>query len=90
LIKPIRLVVIVEECDKILSSFAVGTEELGFNFFTAFADDGKSRDIWLRFNNARNFAERRVVQSGINTNPSVVRVASVVPNELLIVASSPV
>src|SRR5258707_3433229 len=60
---------VVEERDKILPGFAMRTDEPLFSFFTVVEDAREFGDVSPTFDDVRNFKEKRVVESGIDTKP---------------------
>src|SRR6266446_2834078 len=67
---------VVEERHKILPRFAMRTDERRFDLFAAFKNAGKFRNVSPTFDNIRNFKEKRVVESGIDTKSSLIRTVS--------------
>src|SRR6266478_3188311 len=76
MIKPLRLIMVVEERDKILPGFAMRTDECRFDLFAAFENAREFRNISPTSDDVRNFKEKRVVEGGINTKPGLIRTVS--------------
>src|SRR6266481_7019033 len=76
MIKSLNLVMVVEERDKILPSFAMRTDERVFDLFAAFESAGEIRNVSQIFHDVRNSKEKRVVESGIDTKSRLIRTVS--------------
>ena len=67
---------VVKERHKILPGFAVRTDERVFDLFAAFENAGEFRNVAHSFDDIRNFKEKRVVKSGIDTKTGLIRTVS--------------
>ena len=67
---------IVEECHKILPGFAMRTDKRIFDLFAAFENAREFRNVAQSFDDVRNFKEKRVVESGIDTKSGLIRTVS--------------
>ena len=67
---------IVEECHKILPGFAMRTDKRIFNLFAAFENSREFRNVSQSFDDVRNFKEKGVVESGIDTKSALIRTVS--------------
>src|SRR5438132_9012119 len=67
---------IVEECHKILPGFAMRTDKRIFDLFAPFENAREFRDVSQSFDDVRNFKEKGIVESGIDSKSGLIRTVS--------------